>query len=430
MTRFPIIVVVAMFASSICGAAPPAAAGMRLSLVDAEKTMLDNSPALSLSKLTYQASVADLAIAGESPNPQLSINTSAIDYRHSNGSGPPQDKQIDSVLRIDQPFERGNKRQLRQKAARAGEDAAAADYADTLRTARMQLSQAYFGLKYAQEVERVYADMVSLDQRALAAAQTRLNAGDMPRMDVARLEIESAQTNSQWLAAQSATADARALLTALLGIPASSDPLEVTDDWPAPESAFAQPLAIAQRPDIVAATSRRQQALANVDLAKSQQTHDLTVGVQFEHYPQANGANANTVGVGISVPLFLRHRYEGEIRRAMTDRETADEQLRQITLAANNEQQQARTALDSATKALDAVQSTVVDKARETNEAAEFAYQRGAISLTDLLDAHRAYLNLQLDALSTRLRYAQAAALWRSLSVQATDSLFTSNQIP
>jgi cobalt-zinc-cadmium efflux system outer membrane protein len=44
----------------------------------------------------------------------------------------------------------------------------------------------------------------------------------------------------------------------------------------------------------------------------------------------------------------------------------------------------------------------------------EFAYARGAVSLTDLLDARRQLRALQLDVIQARVEFAKAWATWRA----------------
>ena len=64
------------------------------------------------------------------------------------------------------------------------------------------------------------------------------------------------------------------------------------------------------------------------DLARSLKKRDVTVGVQLEHNLQ--NAPTNSFGVGVSVPLFIRYEYEGEIARAEADLQQAREQMDRV----------------------------------------------------------------------------------------------------
>ena len=122
-----------------------------LTLAVAEQRMHDNSPLLKQVALGVDAASADIVVAGEAPNPQFSVNSSSINWKNGVGGGNLWDKQIDTVLQLQQQVERGSKRQLRQKAAQSAQQAATADYADAWRTGRLALAQAYYELKFAQD---------------------------------------------------------------------------------------------------------------------------------------------------------------------------------------------------------------------------------------------------------------------------------------
>src|SRR4029077_17694240 len=89
--------------------------------------------------------------AAARPNPILSLNSSSISNKYNSGPGTPNAWHADTVLRIDQPFERGNKREVRMDAAEGLERAARGDSLDVLRTQLTQLRGAYYDLKQAEE---------------------------------------------------------------------------------------------------------------------------------------------------------------------------------------------------------------------------------------------------------------------------------------
>jgi cobalt-zinc-cadmium efflux system outer membrane protein len=387
-----------------------------ISLLQAEELMRQKTPALRIARYTYDARSADVAIAAEAPNPQLSINSSSINYGNGVGSGPPWQKQADTIVRVDQQIERGGKRVLRGQVANASEQAAAADYAEALRIGRRALAQAYFDLKFAQDAEQLAASLVDIQAQSQRAAQLRLGAGDIAPVDLSRLEIEVARAAADLSTARNTRRDAQLLLASLIGIKDCIDQdctkLEASDVWPAPVNSRAT-LQDVTRPDVRAAQARNEQAQANITLARAQQTRDITIGMQFEHYPVGNG-NPNSVGLGLSVPLFLRHRFQGEIQRATADRRVAEETLRNVELAAAIDRARAAADLEGARDRLHHFEGAIVEKAKAAAEAAEYAYSRGALNLTDLLDARRAMQAVAIDALSAQSAYAKALAAWRA----------------
>jgi len=389
-----------------------------LTLQHAEELLLAADHDLLAIRLAARAAHADVITAGEAPNPQLSFNSSGGNIKTGIGTGYPWDKRLDSVLRIDQPLERGGKRGLRVKAASSAAAAADLDINDVLRTAKQSLTASYYDLKYAQEAEESYSSLLDFERQSLTAAESRQHAGDASAIDVARLRIEAARAESDWLHAKQATRQAQIALAELLGLGDSSEQLHAGDEWPTLVAAHAADTSnvidfVSKRPDVQAAQQRANAATRNLELAQAQRTRDVTVGVQYEH-DLTLGPVVNSWGVGVSVPLFVRNRYEGEIARAHADRDSAAEALEHIKLNAQLEIEQANADLSFATQRMKKYQSEVVDDARASSEAAEYAYQRGALGLTDLLDARRAYQAVKLDSLDAHNAYAKALAEWRA----------------
>jgi cobalt-zinc-cadmium efflux system outer membrane protein len=383
-----------------------------LTLAEAIDLALANSPDLRLSQAALEGAQADTVTAGEAPNPQLSLNSTAIGLRDGGGSGSLWTRTIDSVLRFDQPIELGGKRRFRLRAAREGERAAAADEEDVHRLVRENVASAYFALKYAQDGESVASAQLGLQQQSLDAARRRLRAGDIAPLDEVRWEIEVARSQSDLAAAQAARRSAQVDLAAAIGVSPRATTFSARDDWPPAE--LPVPIQGAEdRPDIRAAEARQERAEAAVRLAKAQQTRDVTVGLQLEHYPQP-GSETNSFGVGFSIPLFIWHRYEGELRRAFADARTATENLRRQRVVAEAERGRAWADLEGAHTRLQHLQDDVLDKARLAAQAAEYAYRRGALGMTDLLDARRTLLAVRLDELAARAAFAKALTAWKA----------------
>ena len=94
-----------------------ASAAAALTLAEAESLLLANNRELQAARRAVESAEAQRLIAGARPNATFSINTSGINSNPGIGAGPLAQKQIDTVFRIDQPFERGDKRELRLDAA-------------------------------------------------------------------------------------------------------------------------------------------------------------------------------------------------------------------------------------------------------------------------------------------------------------------------
>jgi len=160
------------------------------------------------------------------------------------------------------------------------------------------------------------------------------------------------------------------------------------------------------------------------DLARAGRVPDVTVGAQYEHYPvsEANTTGSgNSYGVFISIPLFVRHSFGGEARRAEVDYYAALDDRNRILLAAQNDIERLRSQLELARASLQQMQTAVLPAAETVAQSAEFAYTKGATGVLDLLDARRALRQTRLDAVDVQGNFAKAMAAYRA-ALQATTS--------
>ncbi|MGD9787505.1 MAG: TolC family protein [Sulfuricellaceae bacterium] len=386
-----------------------------LSLTQAEELWLEHSREVRLARTAVEGAEADAVSAAQRPNPQLSINVSSLSRQPGLGTGGLRDKMMDTVIGLSQTFERGDKREHRTRSAQWRLDAAKQDYSDALRSQRMVLRQAYYDLVLAQEKSRIAEESAALYRKSMAAGELRLKAGDIAGAELARIRVEALRAENDARQAANDLARARLVLAYLLGKENSAAKIVAADGWPA---VTAEPPAteveIDHRPDVRAALNRVHAAEAARELARSLKTRDVNVGVQFEHNPTGSGYAANSYGVAVSVPLFLNYSYEGEIRRAEADLETAREQLDQVRAQAVADTEGARGDLDSAAKRARQYDDGLLAEAERAAKAAEFAYKNGAMGLMDLLDARRTYKATQIDAATARADYAKALAAWKA----------------
>lgn len=407
-------------AASFPSVAPAAAcangAACRLSLADAERLWREHNRELRLADSAVIGAEADLRSAGQSPNPQASLNLASISPHEGFGAGSARDKRMDSVVRVEQLLERGNKRDLRVQGAAAMLDAARGDRADVGRQQRRALAAAYYDLLLAQEAEALSVDTAALYRQSAATSAVRYRAGDISGAELSRLRVEQLRAENDARQARAAASRARVALAYLIGQEKNAAALVAADAWPAANEAGAAAGDPARRPDVRAARARVEAFERARDLARAQKTRDLTVGVQLEHNLQ--NAPTNSFGIGVSVPLFVHHEYEGEIARAEADLQTARELYEQTLAQAQGEIHQAGADLAASSERRQRFESGLLADAAHVAQTAEFAYARGATSLLDLLDARRTQRQVQLEAASARAEQAKALAAWRAATAE------------
>jgi cobalt-zinc-cadmium efflux system outer membrane protein len=390
-----------------------------LSLIEAERMMLAKNRDLQAARRAQEAVRADSITADRAPNPNLTVQTANINPRFGVGAGGFREKTVDTTVRIDQLIERGEKRELRVQTARTLEAAVDADYLDMLRQQRLVLRAAYYDLGLAQEKAVILADTAALFERSLGAAERRLNAGDISGADLSRMRVDALRAMNDARAAESDRSRAQVALAYLIGAEASAHALRAGDQWPnatTPPGGFDYGL-IERRPDVRAAKERVAAAESARELARRLRTRDVSVGAQFEHWPQ-NEINqqgtGNSFGIAISVPLFVRHAYEGEIRRAEVDLDAARDGLERVRAQAIGELSRAWADLHSASERVRRYNDSLIGEARRAADAAEFAYKNGALGIMDLLDARRILRATQIDAVTAQADYGKALASWEA----------------
>ncbi|HMN63480.1 MAG TPA: TolC family protein [Burkholderiaceae bacterium] len=392
---------------------------LSLSLSDARRILLERSRDLGAAQAALDAAEGALFSAARKPNPVLTIGAGSAQ------AGEYRPRDLDRNVRLEQLIERGNKRQLRTDAARQAARAARMDLGDVRRRLGFALAQAYYGLKSAQEAVDYAQANADAFARTLDVARRRLKAGDAAQADVSRIEVDAGQADNDLRQARAEREAAQVALASILAREADARRLVASDPWPEPGSVEPPAERIAalleRRPDVQAATARLAAAEARFEGARALRTRDFSVGVFADQNRLANGGT--TFGVSVSVPLLLNNDYTGEIRQADAERVAARIELERARGDALAELRRAQSAVRASAERVERLESRILPSARAAARATEFAYSRGAIPLTDLLDARRSLKATERDLADARAARAIAvAALEASLPPTTPDA--------
>ncbi len=371
------------------------------------------------SKRSITESEANLKIAGQMQNPNLTIGIGSISPKLGVGSGPYFDKTIDNSVRYEQLIERGNKRDLRKKSAQGQIAAANEDVLDTERQQSIALLRAMVDLAAVDERINLLSQVVALYEETLQANSIRTEKGDLPPIDIQRQKIDANRARIELRQAQTEEKSAQIALAKLLAWETKANLLKVDaailDIAPLNAGSFD----LSNRADIKAAKLRVESAASRQDLAQALRKSDITAGVQYDHWPTSN-ANTNgtgdTISFTIGLPLTVNHSYEGEIARANSDYEAAGEALAHTEANAKSEWDRINADVASAESNLDILQKEQLPRAEEVATTVEHGYKKGALSLLELLDARRMLRQTRLDTLNARANLARAV-LTRNQSI-------------
>ena len=343
-------------------------------------------------------------IASAIPNPTLTFDAEQIRSRNLvQGLTPtPIDKGPYYNFLIQQLIQTAGKRGLSMESSRLGTEAAEADLQDVLRTLSNTVRKAFYTLLLAQKTAEVAEDNKYRYEQIWELDKLRLKQGDISEADYLRIEVEKLKAESDWNNAEAAVKTAQTYLAKLLAWPENAMSMKAKDEWPSnmplTEKADAASLlekAMQQRPDIIAAKTRTEQAKKELTLAQRRAIPDVTVGVGFTHDPQ--NINPDYAQAQISIPIPLFYRQKGEISQAAVNLQNAQLNLAQAEQTLKSDVTSSLAKWEAAEKLVKRYEKNILAKINQIRDSAEFAYSKGATSLIELIDSERTYKSVLLE---------------------------------
>jgi cobalt-zinc-cadmium efflux system outer membrane protein len=402
-------------AAASAGASAAAPLGAMLSLEQVLQAARQNPDVLAAQRAA-QAARADVRAADRAPAPVLSAGMSSIDLRNGTGQGSWwSQRRLDKSLGMDWTWERGNKRDLRTEAAERAARAAAADGQDMRVLQQIGALGAFYDLLAAQERLETFQELAVSAGALAKTAELRLKAGDLSAQDASRTRIEAERAETDLESARLAHQQAMQALARWTGqnVPASG--WRAVGGWPQ-ATAPAQPSDIdglvEQRPDVQAARERLASLQAALQGALALRYSDPTIGATFDHYPTGERTE-RLLALRVAIPLNGFSRFDGEIRRALAQKDQAQDLLDKTRIQARAELLGVMQAWQSQSERLQRYEARILPQARQVAAQAELAYSKGGLSLTDLLDARRTLRATTIEATGVRNEHAQAQGAWR-----------------
>ena len=310
-------------------------------------------------------------------------------------------------LQVSRLFERGQKRRWRLEGASAASQQGTAQFNDQQRQTTLAVRQAFTAMVVAKAALKLAQDNLADYRQQLEINRTRYQAGDLGKLDFERLDLQSAQYESDAATAETNLGQASGQLQALLGYPQPRPGFDVAGDLiPPPITgtlASLEQQALAARPDYQAAQSAVRVADADVKLAYANGTTDPTLEGEYDH-----SGTLSSYGFYVTVPIRIFDRNQG-------NKETSKYQAQSSRFAETAARNQVYFDIDRAwiaytnATALSArYNSHYVDEAKDVLSIAQFAYQHGALALVDYLNALQEERTISLDALDADAQTWQA----------------------
>lgn len=381
----------------------PSTSTLRVSLEEAIGLFLRQNLDLLIAKYGIDFSKGQQITARLFPNPvgSMGVMSSPVQGRTLGNSG-----QVSS--QIQQLFELAGKRGYRIESAEFGLQSAEAAFEDAVRQLSFAVKDAYYRTQLGRRRLALAEENRDRFSRILEVNTIRFKKGYIAEVDLIRIRLQLIDFQSQVIQAIQEAQSARSDLRQLLHLSPATELELITElDYKRvdPDITKLQAVAIGVRPDVRAKRFMLSQREVELKLAKAHRIPDVTIGAGYAIQGSQGPDNPNQMAFSLGVPLPLFNRNQGGIMQAEAAMQAAGADLGKALNLVENQVDVAYRNLLESRRLVEAFLGGVLDDARATFTIAERAYERGGVTLIDLLDAARTSRTIQQNYIEALFNY-------------------------
>ena len=280
---------------------------------------------------------------------------------------------------------------------------------------------AFAGALIAQERKKITESIADLARQSTETVKSLLDAEEVSRIAYLQARVESNRATMAARNAATQLSQAQRTLAASVGQDAlSSDRVRAVlpDDLPGqPWQSLAEQVETVS-PQIASAAAQLQRARWALRLACAQVTPDITGQVAVGYDAATDDTYAT---IGVSVPLPIRNRNQGNIRAAQAGIGSASANIDQTELALRQQLADAVGRYEIARESYLQLRREIAPDAQDAYELARTAFQSGEADFLQVLTAQRTWFNTQLDAINALESAKKADAEIQGLLTLSTD---------
>lgn len=341
------------------------------------------------------------------PNPEVSLEVENIAGTGAFSGLRASEYTLAAAL----PLELGGKRRARVEAAQA--DLAVARLRGDLALADLGLlvRQRYVTAVAAQARVELFEDILERERELARIARALVDAGREPPLRALRAEAALAETEAELKAAQADALAARFAVGALWGeevapeIPASFPDIDPPYELLADYRGLQTQIAAAEREAAEAAVARE----------RTLRIPDPTVSAGVRRF---EGSNEQAFLVGVSVPLPLFNRNQGNIAAAQARARAAAARQAVTGLDYRQEVIDTRAAYFAAEARAATLETESLPRAEEALRLVQIGYRNGRFPLIEVLAAAEARDNIRRSLIEAREAQERTAARLIGLAAQ------------
>jgi len=306
--------------------------------------------------------------------------------------------------------ERQHKRELRLESAQDATKIAVSSQSDLDRTLLFNLRSAFVQTLQEKAILDLARENLAYYDHVLDVNRDRYNSGAIAKVDLARLELQRVQYESDLQTAEVNLRIGKIQLLALLNDRTPVEQFDVTGPFDfsaqlAPLSDIRQ-IAADTRPDLKAALQAVDKAKTDHRLAEANGSTDPTFSVDAGNNPPLDPY----VGFGVSIPLRVFDRNQGEKQRTQLDINRNERLMEATRTQVFSDVDSAYATVKSTVVLLQPYKDKYLQQASDVRDTIAFSYQHGAASLLDFLNAQADYRSVQVNYLNLVASYLNAAS--------------------
>jgi cobalt-zinc-cadmium efflux system outer membrane protein len=384
--------------------ATPFPAGYATELNSSEYTLnqvvqlaLQHNPVMSGAEAALEQSQGQRTTAGAYLNPTITGSAGRGSIRDPSTGVSVTER----TITVEQPLEWLGKRAARQRAADAGLAGALAGMEEAKVVLMAEVKAAFFQLLFAQQDAQLARENLKTVGDLVKLVSARVSTREAPKFELVKATVELQKSKKELARADNALLVARAKLNTVTG-KALGESFAIQGEFETVRSGLELRVLMDQALDRQPALRRQQKVVEQAEFTIEQERASRmpNVAVIGQYHREAGD---ESVTAGLSVPLPIWYRRQGEIgtamgmhRRAQAERDRFQQELEQTI---TQHFQEVRTAQEQ----MQVFEQGLLFQAKEAFDIAQFSFRHGATSLLEVIDAQR--VNRQ-----TLLEYAQARA--------------------
>lgn len=301
--------------------------------------------------------------------------------------------------------------------ARSESEQTQALLADYFRNLRAEATISYLEALKQHELYKVKQNAYDNIRQLAESDSVRFTLGKIMEIDATQSRLEAGILKNELLQAETDLHNAFSNLNLLTGsvatdtlfIPEAS--LHIT-----PRSFVLADListASVNRADLVAALKNKEVASRALKATRRERNTDVDLSIAVSknarvHNEEAPAPPFTGVTAGIAVPLKFSNFNKGAVRAARFREQQAEIQYQQALLQVQTEVMQAFRSYQSLSQQVDHYENGMLHAAQEVIDGKIYSYNRGEVSLLEVLDAQRTYDDVQAQYIETLFNYCTA----------------------